>query len=461
MAVPRLFGIETEYAISHMNGLQPAISREELVNRLMVRAGNCLTHVLSNDGRGVFLDNGGRLYIDLTNHPEYATAECSHPQELAGKIREADGILDMLGQKLENAYGGEILIWKANVDYVSRSAWGCHESFMIKRGCEINKHLIPFLVSRQIYTGAGGWNSQSAQMQFVLSPRVPYLEHVVSRESTHERGIIHQADVRHRAVDWSADYARIHLITGESLFSETSIVLKAGVTALVAGLIEAGLEPGNGITLKNPLQAMREFTADTTCKAVAECDSGKLTAIEIQRHYLNLAERNFEKLPVWAEGLCVLWREVLDGLESGAEQKRLRLDWVIRHQLFRQHVESSGQTEQEARLQLFEMDMKFGRVGAKGIFRQLEARGCLDHHVPDGLLVEEPVKTRARVRGTAIRDCHTAGNANTVFADWHFLNDTIHGLHMSLNEPFTTNGAWTPRLNPVSRRRRAIVLTAP
>jgi proteasome accessory factor A len=454
MPVPRLFGVETEYAISHLTAHGECMPRHELVVRLMETAVRRLPHLCSVDGRGLFLANGGRLYIDITDHPEFATPECTHPLELAAKIRESDAILASLASELECRYGGQVLVTKTNVDYASGTAWGCHESFMIKRGVEVNKHLIPFLCSRQVFTGAGGWNNLSKETRFVLSPRVPHLEHVVSRESTHSRGIIHQPEVRNRDVDLQNEFSRIHLIVGESLFSETSIVLKAGATSLVVGLIEAGLKPGKGVSLVNPLQAMRDFSTDPACKATAELENGRrLTAIDIQRHYLRLATQHSDKLPVWSEGICRLWEEVLNGLEAGTEQKRLRLDWVIRHHLFRQLLEYSKRTELEARMELFELDTKFGQVGERGVFHRLDSKGCLNHGIQAGLLAEEGAKSRAAARGQAILHCYLNGDRSRVLAEWSYLYNYEQNQHLNLRDPFSTGANWEASQTPLGGRR--------
>ena len=67
----RIFGIETEYGIicAAPQG-RPPIDAEQAARRLFNPVIN--RHRSSN----VFLGNGGRLYLDVGSHPEYATAEC-------------------------------------------------------------------------------------------------------------------------------------------------------------------------------------------------------------------------------------------------------------------------------------------------------------------------------------------------------------------------------------------------
>jgi proteasome accessory factor A len=454
MPVPRLFGAETEYAVSHLPGAGSPVERALLVRALTEWAATEVPNLPAYDGRGMFLANGGRLYVDLTGHPEYATAECTSPAELVEKLQESDRTMAMLADRLAGRDGGEVFLTKTNVDYISQAAWGCHESYHIARGCEADVHLIPFLVSRQIYAGSGGWNNLTDRLEFVLSPRVPHFQRVSSAESTHSRGILHTRD---ESCGRSED-RRLHVIVGEALFSETAMLLKAGATAIVVGLIEAGREPGNGVSLRNPLAAMRRFSLDPECKAAVGTECGRrMTAVEIQRHYLEHARRNLSALPVWAPDVCRLWQEVFDGLESGAEQKRLRLDWVIRRHLFARRLAAHGWTWEDApereahgsgydavRFEIYELDTKFGRPGRGGIFHSLEEAGVLEHRIGRAAIAAEPAHSRAHLRGRMILECFDAGRRRDVYADWTFLLDHKRGLTLDLRDPFHCEETWKP-----------------
>ena len=89
------------------------------------------------------------------------------------------------------------------------------------------------MVSRLIYTGAGGFDATSSGIRFVLSPRVPHLAAEVSELSTLSRGVLH---TKNESLS-SAGYNRLHLLCSESLFSEWAIFLRVGVTAIVVAMI--------------------------------------------------------------------------------------------------------------------------------------------------------------------------------------------------------------------------------
>src|SRR5437762_13076927 len=121
---------------------------------------------------------------------------------------------------------------------------------------------MPHLVSRVVYTGAGGFNNLSKGIEFTLSPRVAHLNRGVSGESTHHRGIFHTKGETLAG----HDYQRLHLLCGESVCSETAAWLKLGTTALIVAMVDAGLSPGDAVQPRSPLDAIRTFARDPTCK---------------------------------------------------------------------------------------------------------------------------------------------------------------------------------------------------
>jgi proteasome accessory factor A len=126
----------------------------------------------------------------------------------------------------------EVLLFKTNVDHSGSGAtWGCHTSFMHRGNPEkFPAQIIPHLVSRIVYSGAGGLElTADGRLRFTLSPRVRFLECEVSNNSTSERGIFHTKDETLA----EEGYHRLHIITGESLCSETALWLNMGATALI------------------------------------------------------------------------------------------------------------------------------------------------------------------------------------------------------------------------------------
>src|SRR5688572_15924043 len=248
---PLLMGVETEYAVTgfHVDGAAPA---ETLLDYFLQTARRRLPHVPEERSSiGVFLGNGGRFYIDAGSHPEFATPECTEPRELLTYVRAGERILLELAREVARniSYIDEIGVFRCNVDYSAKTTWGCHESYLHRTDPQVlPKLLIPHLVSRVIYSGAGGFNVRSAGVEFTLSPRVSMLEHTISETSTAARGIFHTKD----ETLGTAGQHRLHVLCGESLCSDLGVLLKIGTTALIVAAIDEGMFTAEGLELQAP-----------------------------------------------------------------------------------------------------------------------------------------------------------------------------------------------------------------
>jgi len=452
-----LFGMETEYAVHSPAGYVSDSDRQALGWQLIDVARGQMKYV-GDFGSGMFLENGSRLYIDCGQHPELSTPECADPWEVVRYILAGEAILLKIAREFtDRGDRGAIVFFKCNVDYSgSGTTWGCHESYLHRSAPgALSDEIIPHLISRVIYTGAGGFNSLAAGLTFTLSPRVPHLEKVVSEHSTSARGIFHTKDESLSR----EGYHRLHLICGESLCSQTAMWLKVATTALVVAMAEAGIRVSEAVTPRAPLTALRVFAADPTCRAKALVAQRKwMSAVEIQRVYLESAEAHLGDsfMPDWAAEACRQWRRILDRLESGYESVNATLDWAIKLALYRDYAARQGfkwetlarwtrihkrldaalgypadfggslGTDKlfwsdprlvdekknlqpylyqhglrweglskflQLRRQLFEIDTRFGELGDRGIFTQLANSGVLTHEVAKIGDIREFVRT--------------------------------------------------------------------
>ena len=445
----RLFSFETEYALATPNLDHGEAQRVELAMRLLGAASRDFPTLAGESSSGLFLANGARFYVDCGAHPEFSAPEVTNPWDAVRYVRAGEWIVAKAAAHLvaEEPSLGEVLIFRCNVDYSdsTRATWGCHSSYAHRADPRIlAPQIIPHLVSRLVYSGAGGFDNRSPGIRFTLSPRVPHMQHEVSDSSTSGRGIFHTKDESLSSHGWH----RLHVLCGESNCSDTSVWTKAGGTALVVAMVEAGLAPGDGVRLASPLDAMRAFANDPTCRATAQTYDGRyLTAVDIQRHYLNLATVHASEsfMPPWAGDVCARWGAILDRVEEGAPfSVATTLDWATKHALFSERIEHRGFSweclskwssvveraqkpgpdadEEEApfapdvdhdagsglsqrvrrlllarregpsrqelerflslRQELFEMDTRYGQLGDHGIFNVLDCAGVLDHAVP-------------------------------------------------------------------------------
>ena len=287
-----LFGVETEYACVPVVFTDANDEVGTVPDQLMDLARRTLVHLPDRRSPGMFLGNGARFHVDCGSHPEYATPECDNPWDVVRHVLAGDCILASLAADVASntPSGDDVLVFKSNVDLSgSGSTWGCHESYLHRVTQKaIAPQIIPHLVSRIIYTGAGGFHPLSPGLEFSVSPRVAHITRTTSSDSTSNRGIFH---TKHEAL--AKGYHRLHILCGESLCSHLAAWLKAGTTAIIVALVDAGINPWQKASLRIPVKAFRTFAADHTSTAEVELTSREaVTAIEIQQAYLSKAEAN-------------------------------------------------------------------------------------------------------------------------------------------------------------------------
>lgn len=133
----RIFGIETEFGIRYIpKGLGP-LAPEEAARKLFKPVVD--TWRSSN----VFLPNGGRLYLDVGSHPEYATAETASVRDALIQDKAGEYLLNDLVNQAEDSleaegYQGQIFLFKNNVDSAGNS-FGSHENYMLERKVEFSR----------------------------------------------------------------------------------------------------------------------------------------------------------------------------------------------------------------------------------------------------------------------------------------------------------------------------------
>ena len=194
----RIFGVENEYGVTFTLRGQRRLSPDEVARYLFRRV------VSWGRSSNVFLENGARLYLDVGSHPEYATPECDRISDVVVHDKAGEWILAQLvtgaqARLREEGIRGEVYLFKNNTDSVGNS-YGCHENYLTERNDEFNRYtevLIPFLVSRQIYAGAGKVLQTARGAVFCLSQRAEHIWEGVSSATTRSRPIINTRDEPH------------------------------------------------------------------------------------------------------------------------------------------------------------------------------------------------------------------------------------------------------------------------
>lgn len=382
-----LGGSETEYAFWSIEERSRADwrAREQACGRLIRRAQQVMPSLPGHISSGLFLCNGGRLYSDQ-GHPEYATPEVSDPWQLVQYIQAGDRLV------AELAAGVGAAAARGNVDYSGTLAtYGDHESYLYYR-TDIGRladQIIPHLVSRIIYTGAGGLNAAHPGIEFTLSPRgTCHIHDRVSSSSTAGRALVHTRD----EPLCGGSYKRLHLICGEGLMSQHGSFLRFGVTVLVLVMADNGVPVGAGIQLKDPVKALHLFASDPSCRVAADTTDGRqLTALAIQRHILGTIRTHLGRgfMPDWAPPLADAFEQMLNRLENGAAGVNRMLDWAIKWSIYTDFLHSQGLPWERVE----QLNKTLQRIGVRGIGpagRMLRRSTLRDPVLAAMLMAEQP-----------------------------------------------------------------------
>lgn len=423
----RIFGLETEYGITCTLRGQRRLTPDEVARYLFRSV------VAWGRSSNVFLENGGRLYLDVGSHPEFATPECDSIMDVVLYDRAGDAILNDLVVNAEKrlhdeGIRGTIYLFKNNTDSAGNS-YGCHENFLVHRSAEPDDYLssfIPFLVSRQIYAGAGKILSTPKGPVYALSQRAEHIWEDVSSATTRSRPIINTRDEPHADAE---EFRRLHVIVGDTNMSEYATFLKVGTAACVLRMLEERPEIFRDLTLENPIRAIREISSDMTCRRLVRLKNGKeMSALDFQSYFLDLAlefesSHGFDELETSA---LREWVTVMEALETDPMVLDDRIDWVIKYQLLTRYCERHNVSLDSMQAQA--VDLQYHDIDtSRGLFHKLTSRGLVRQMVDDASVDHAknwaPTSTRAHLRGGFIRKAKEKNRDFTV--DW---------VHLKLNE---------------------------
>ena len=440
----RIFGLENEYGlISSSLGGKLNLSVESALGYLFEKV------VSRQRGTNDFLRNGARLYQDTGCHPEYATPECDNPLDLVIHDKAGERIVEELlyaaERKLrENGIYCEIYVFKNNTDSVGNT-YGCHENYLVERSVNFHKLaelLIPFLVTRQVYAGAGKVLRTRAGNHYYISQRAQHIYQEISGATTSSRGIINTRDEPHADEE---KYRRLHVIVGDSNMSEFVTHLKVGATAIVLSMVEDGWIRKD-LALEDPVRAIKEISHDVTCKRKVRLKRGvELSGVEVQREYLEMALAYYQGREASPQVLDILekWGWVLEKLEEDPWQLHRHLDWVIKMELIRSYMERRKVGFEDQRISM--LDLQFHDIKrSRGLYylmarEDMVDRMCTDEQI-EGAMVEPPQTTRAKIRSDFIRYATERNKSYDVGWSYLKLNDRYQRTILC-KDPFQSKDA--------------------
>ncbi len=470
----RIFGIETEFGcLVH----DPAVGTPEQVvekvknhvfstRKLGVIDLHARDYTFEPARAGGFLTNGARLYIDAVgDHEEYATAECSDIWDLTAQERAGHRILQEALEELDLA--GAVSFHNNSVDHFGGHTFGCHENYLARLNEDFFRDavalLLPFLVTRQIFTGVGrvgghrlnrsDFRNNVMQMSeyevdyiwvhnfygveidrsvdFQLSQRSDHILKTVASKVRFNRAIINPK--------WDSyynysDMHRLHLLFGEANMSEWATAMKVGTTSLVLDLVEESLVTPE-VRLADPIETLRSVSRDPHWKWHARLASGKsIPSVDLQRIYLETAQRYLAGRDPQTDWVLAEWDYALTGLEINPLMLDDRVDWVAKRKLLEMYRKEEDVSWQDD--VLHSLDLEYHNINpAAGLYHGLVETGQAKRFLTDQQVEHArehpPSNTRAAARGRVIRHLRDSKSKRYVI-DWDSVyvdRERFLGLH--------------------------------
>ncbi len=456
MSVPKVCGIETEYGISLRGAVDPnpVFASSVLINAYVDRdrvgwdfedetPGQDARGSTATSSRGpevethlvnTVLTNGARYYVDHA-HPEYSTPECLDAREVLIADKAGERILaqSMIAAQGLLESGQEIVVYKNNSDGKGNS-YGTHENYLINRNLPfagLVRHLIPWFVTRQIFTGAGKVGSENGapDVDFQISQRADFFEEEVGLETTLKRPIINTRDEPHADPQF---YRRLHVIVGDANLCEVAGLLKVGTTAIVLAMIEDDFfgrsfspKEQRNVSLAAAVPAMTVVSHDPSCTQSLELlDGFRMTPLEIQWEYFRMAQKYADEVGLdncggvdVGETVLQRWEQVLSALERDPMSLNGQLDWVTKYALLEAYRDRDNLEWGDPKLALLDLQYHDVRPG-RSLYERLVASGTVERILSEDEILlavsNPPTTTRAYFRGK----CLSRWPKSVVAANW-------------------------------------------
>ena len=278
-----------------------------------------------------FLVNGGLCYIH-SNLFEVCTPECRNPLEVVAYDKACEAYARLASWAHEEETGERVHVYKTNIAYDPKgehpyTTVGSHENYLVERKVynENLSLLVPYLILRQVFCGAGGY----VDGYYMVSPRTMFPKKVFSEVSA-DYPLISTRDESHTG----GEYSRAHIVNGEGTRSEYTTFLKHAVTSYVLRAIEKGhlsTTPGIIDPIESNISLSMNLEGDWT---VPLSDGTMIKATDyLNSYYLEAVEKTFAEsvqkdYDRWA---IREFKWVLGKLDEGLiESLDKSIEWIIK-----------------------------------------------------------------------------------------------------------------------------------
>lgn len=307
--------------------------------------------------------------------------------------------------------------------------------------------MIPHLVSRTVYTGAGHIKFDGSNSKYILSSRASFLGKFLGSSTGALKPFIINRPQAHTDED---NFGRVQIASTEANMLELPIYLKFLTTHLCLRLLEEGWRLPEGFALASRI-SISALNEDLNCKLNLPLVNGdSVSSIAIQRMYLEQARRLSPQSDEERRGL-ELWAWVLDLLSQDLTQKRNFkklvgvLDWATKWYLIKENAARHNRSLGDPRILVKNFSYHSLDPSLKG---SLWSRICAQdkekpfiYYVVTPADIEEAVrkapKGRAALRGEFIRLVHDFFHEIRVgFIDWQGARCLVKNINQVLKIDF-------------------------
>ena len=297
---------------------------------------------------------------------------------------------------------------------------------------QTRQRLVPFLITRQIFAGAGMLDSDG---EFQLSDKAPAINCLVGYG-----GMVGDRPVFSMGHFFKAVYAdswfapreyfelfsprqRLQIGIGDSNMCETAEYLRISTTLLVLDAIEAGALQSPP-AVKRPVRALHDVCRDESLTHEFPLRDGQtVTALQVQRYYLSGCREFLSEQPdapdeAWE--VLQLWTQTLNRLEQLGTGEDVptplvgSIDWVTKKYLLDKSGADASWAERK------KIDLRYHELSEDGYFAMLQTAGLAPRVVEaeaiDRAMRLAPANSPATTRGHYIREF--AHGDEPVMANW-------------------------------------------
>jgi len=352
-----------------------------------------------------FLCNAARLYDDH-GKLEYATAECSSPDECALHDKAGDHIVAEMARQA--CHEGEVIdVHNDNSDGLV--SYGCHSSYQILRSAQgeiLRRNLMTFLVATgAVLFGAGEYKDGV----FYHSSRAQFIDKDVGDKTRQGMRAILNTRSEHLLPAPHRDlYTRLHITSLDTKVSDQAIFLEVALTWLILSISELGWDIAR-YHPKHPVRALKDTSLDI--HHPIETESGAMVdALDIQeylceqmRHFLHYVE-SYCRLVEWMWRALGLWEQAIGDLRNAKPEEwpssSYWIDWWVKLHLLQTYREDCPHSSSEV---LSILATEYHNIAAdKSLARQMAQDGLLrQNYTPAqiaGATAESSSHPRARRR---------------------------------------------------------------